>query len=163
MLFGRRSRLVKRILVVEDEPLVAFDNEVMASGAGYHVVATVDNVTDALAVLGRELAAPADGAEDGQEEEERGVDLILTDVALSGQRSGLDLAREAQALGVPVLFATATPPEGGEGLALGVLLKPYNDRRLRAALKTVERLFHGDEEVDAPEGMILYGVPPLAA
>src|SRR4028118_1019730 len=144
MLFGRRSRLVKRILVVEDEPLVAFDNEVMASGAGYHVVATLDNVTDALAVLGRELAAPADGAEDGQEEEERGVDLILTDVALSGQRSGLDLAREAQALGVPVLFATATPPEGGAAPALGGPRTPDNDRRRRGGRKRAEPLVSGE-------------------
>jgi DNA-binding response OmpR family regulator len=158
MLFGRRSRLVKRILVVEDEALVAFDNEVMASGAGYDVVATVDNVTDALAVLNRELAPIAEDEED----EERGVDLILTDVALSGERSGLDLAKEAQVLGVPVLFATATPPEGGEALALGVLLKPYNDKRLRAALKTVERLFAGDTNVEAPDGVVLYG-PSIAA
>lgn len=157
MLFGRRSRLVKRILVVEDEALVAFDNEVMASGAGFHVVATVDNVTDALAVLARELAPAAD-----EEDEERGVDLILTDISLSGERTGLDLAAEARALGVPVLFATATPPEGGDRLALGVLLKPYNEKRLRAALNTVERVFQGDTGIDAPEGMILYG-PPLAA
>lgn len=152
MLFGRRSRLVKRILVVEDEALVAFDNEVMASDAGYTVVATVDNVTDALSVLTRQLAPIAEDEEDG----ERGVDLILTDVALSGQRSGLDLAMEARTLGVPVLFATATPPEGAEELALGVLLKPYNDKRLRAALKAVERLFAGETSIDAPEGVILY-------
>jgi len=29
MLFGKRKRVVNRILIVEDEPLTAFDNEVM--------------------------------------------------------------------------------------------------------------------------------------
>lgn len=159
MLFGRSSRHVKRILIVEDEPLVAFDNETMVAAAGYTVVATVDKVSDALAVLARELAPP--GADEA--EEERGVDLILTDITLTGQRSGLDLAREAQAIGVPVLFATAAPPEGGEGLALGVLLKPYSERRLKAALKTVEQLFAGRTGVEPPEGMILYAPPPIAA
>ena len=27
MLFGKRQQMVKRILIVEDEPLTAFDNE----------------------------------------------------------------------------------------------------------------------------------------
>jgi CheY-like chemotaxis protein len=157
MLFGRQSRHVKRILVVEDEPLVAFDNETMVTGAGYTVVATVDRVADALAVLERELAPQKD-----DEEDERGVDLILTDITLTGERSGLDLAVVARTLGVPVLFATAAPPDGGEGLALGVLLKPYSEKRLKAALKTVERLFAGKAKLDPPEGMILYA-PPVAA
>ena len=153
MLFGTRERHVKRILIVEDEPLVAFDNETMVEGAGYTVVATVDRVREALAALARELAP---GATDG------GVDLILTDISLRGERSGIDLAAEAKALGVPVLFATASPPEGGEGLALGVLLKPYNERRLKAALKAVDDLLAGRKKVKAPDGMILYP-PPLAA
>jgi CheY-like chemotaxis protein len=157
MLFGRQSRLVKRILIVEDEPLVAFDNETMVSAAGYTVVATVDRVGEALAVLERELAPAADDADP----EARGVDLILTDLALTGERTGLDLAAEAKALGVPVLFATANPPDKGEGIALGVLLKPYNERRLKAALKTVEGLFAGKKKIAPPEGMILY--PPAVS
>jgi CheY-like chemotaxis protein len=157
MLFGRQKRHVRRILIVEDEPLVAFDNELMVRSAGYTVVATVDRVADALAVLARELEPAGEG-----QEAARGVDLILTDLTLTGARTGLDLAAEARALGVPVLFATASPPQGGDGLALGVLLKPYNERRLKAALKTVERLFAGKADIDPPEGMLLYP-PPLAA
>ena len=38
MLFGKRNRIVKRILIVEDEPLTAFDNETMLEEAGYEVV-----------------------------------------------------------------------------------------------------------------------------
>lgn len=156
MLFGRQSRLVKRILIVEDEPLVAFDNETMVAAAGYTVVATVDRVRDALAVLARELA-PAD---EDEAQRERGIDLILTDLTLTGERTGLELAAEALALGVPVLFVTADPPEAGNGLAVGVLIKPYNERRLKLALKTVEQLLAGKAKVDPPEGMIIY--PPSA-
>ena len=152
MLFGKQRRNVKRILIVEDEPLVAFDNELMVAGAGYQVVATVDRVRDALAVMHKELAAG---------EGEGGVDLILTDVSLAGERDGCDLAREAAKLGVPVLFATATPPRDADQLSLGVLLKPYNERRLKAALKAVEQMLAGKFNVAAPEGVILY--PPVAA
>lgn len=147
MLFGKQKAKVKRILIVEDEPLVAFDNETMVADAGYTVVATVDRAADALAIIERELI-PREG-------EERGVDLVLTDIKLTGERSGLDLAREAKARGVPVLFATAHPPEGGENVALGCLLKPYTERRLKAALKAIDRCLAG-EKVKAPEGLLLY-------
>ena len=53
MLFGKRNRIVKRILIVEDEPLTAFDNEVMLADFGYEVVATLDSFDDAIALLGR--------------------------------------------------------------------------------------------------------------
>ena len=80
MLFGKPKRVVKRILIVEDEPLTAFDNETMIEEAGYTVVATHDRVSDAVLTL------------------ERGsVDLILSDVRLTGERSGIEKIRlEAQ-------------------------------------------------------------------
>ena len=75
MLFGKRKRIVKRILVIEDEPLTAFDNEVMIRDAGYEVVATHDDFEEALAALEREQ-----------------IDLILSDVRLRGKRTGIQLA-----------------------------------------------------------------------
>ena len=159
MLFGTRERHVKRILIVEDEPLVAFDNETMVSNAGYTVVATVDSVREALIILERELAGDSGESEDGAE---RGVDLVLSDIMLTGKRSGIDLAAEATARGIPVLYATANPPEDGLGNALGVLCKPYNERRLKAALKAVEELLAGKDKVSPPDGVIFYN-PPLAA
>ncbi|WP_205481089.1 response regulator [Sphingomonas arenae] len=148
MLFGKRKAKVKRILIVEDEPLVAFDNETMIGEAGYTVVATVDRASEALAILDRELQVRDD-------DEEHGVDLVLTDIALTGDRNGVDLAREASARGVPVLFATGNPPDGADRAALGHLLKPYNDRTLKAALKAVDRHLSG-EKVKAPDGLVLY-------
>ena len=159
MLFGTRERHVKRILIVEDEPLVAFDNETMVSNAGYTVVATVDSVREALAILDREVGRPDDEDEGAPE---RGIDLILSDITLTGRRSGIDLAAEATQRGIPVLFATANPPEDGGGNALGVLRKPYNEGRLKAALKAVEELIAGKAPVKAPTGVILYN-RPLAA
>ena len=138
MLFSKRKAVLKRILIVEDEPLVAFDNETMVADAGYEVVATVDRYADAVATL-------------DQEE----VDLILSDISLTGERSGVDLAREAKRRGIPVLFATAHPPEGAENLAVGHLLKPYNERTLKAALKAVDRHLAG-ERAKPPEGLVFY-------
>ena len=139
MLFGKPKRIVKRILIVEDEPLTAFDNETMLEELGYIVVATHDRYADAVATLEREK-----------------VDLILSDVRLAGERSGIDLARVAKQKNVPVLFSTGMAPEGANELAVGCLMKPYNDRTLKAALAAVDQHLQG-VKIRAPKGLTLYG------
>ena len=51
---GRNRKAIRRILVVEDEPLVAFDNEHFLIGAGYAVVGTVDSHAHAVALIAQE-------------------------------------------------------------------------------------------------------------
>ena len=138
MLFGKPKRIVKRILIVEDEPLTAFDNETMLEEAGYIVVATHDRYADAVTTLEREK-----------------VDLILSDIRLTGERSGIDLARVAKVKNIPVLFSTGMAPEGASELAVGCLMKPYNDRTLKAALLAVDQHLQGGK-VKTPKGLILY-------
>lgn len=140
MLFGKRKRIVKRILVVEDEPLTAFDNENMLGDAGYEVVATLDSFNDAIELLDRE----------------KDVDLILSDYRLQGERTGLDLARAAKNRGVPILFATGyqLPPESKD-LAIGCLAKPYSERTLKQALESVDRQLAG-ERPKPPRGMEIF-------
>ena len=141
MLFGKRHRVVKRILVVEDEPLTAFDNENVLTDAGYEVVATLDRFDDALDVLEREQ-----------------VDLILSDVRLRSQQTGIDLARAAKEKGVPTLFATGHDYADAAQVAIGVLAKPYSERQLKAALDSVDRYLAGDE-ARPPKGLQLFTAP----
>ena len=138
MLFGKRKRIVKRILVIEDEPLTAFDNECMIRDAGYEVVATHDDFEEAVAVLDR-----------GK------VDLILSDVRLRGDKSGLQLAEEARRRGVPLLFVTGHPPDNAHELALGCLHKPYTEKQLKMALDAIDQHLAG-EQPKVPKGMELY-------
>jgi DNA-binding response OmpR family regulator len=138
MLFGKRKRIVKRILVIEDEPLTAFDNEVMLRDAGYDVVATHDDFEEAVAALDRET-----------------VDLILSDVRLRGKRTGIQLAEEARKRGVPLLFVTGHPPDNACDLAIGCLLKPYSERQLKQALEAVDQHLAG-EQPKLPKGLEIY-------
>jgi two-component system, response regulator PdtaR len=138
MLFGRRRRLIKRILVVEDEPLVAFDNEHMLGDAGYEVVATTDSAAEAVRVIAEEE-----------------LHLVLADLRLS-DGSGLDVATAAQARGVPVLFVTGSAPPEAPGLALGCLAKPYSPRELRAAIDAVDDRLSGRAATRLPPGLTLY-------
>ncbi len=151
MLFSKRKQIVNRILIVEDEPLVAFDNETMVVDAGYQVVATVDSHLGAVERLDEEIAAAA-------AEENRGVDLVLSDLSLAGDGTGLDVAREAHQRGIPVLFVTGSPPPHANQVAIGCLLKPYNERQLKAALKAVEATLAGDK-VKPQDGLTLYATP----
>jgi CheY-like chemotaxis protein len=139
MLFSKRERLIRRILVVEDEPLVAFDNEHLLSDAGYDVVGTVDNLSDAARLI---------------DEEE--IDLILTDVSLNGEGDGMDVARAAAAKKVPVLFVTAAPPPEAHGLGIGCLAKPYSDKGLKAALEALDDKLRGKATKRLPPGLSLY-------
>ena len=138
MLFGKAKRVVKRILIVEDEPLVAFDMESMLADEGYEVVDTVDTFAGAINRLDREQ-----------------VDLILCDVRLHGDQTGINLAREACKRGIPVLFATAHVPPDADKLAIGCLIKPFNMRTLKAGLESVNRHLQG-KRPKPPKGMELY-------
>ena len=139
MLFGKRKRVVNRILIVEDEPLTAFDNEVMLGDLGYEVVATLDSFEDAIERLDSEK-----------------VDLILSDFRLSGERTGLDLARAAKQRGIPIVFSTGheLPPESMQ-LALGCINKPYSERTLKLALNAVDKRLSG-KSVKPPKGCELF-------
>jgi DNA-binding response OmpR family regulator len=139
MLFGKRERRIGRIMIVEDEPLVAFDNEHMLQDAGYEVVATVASVADALAVI-----------------ESEALDLILTDIALTGEGDGTDVARAAGEKRIPVLFVTGNCSEEARGLALGCLAKPYSERVLLGALAAIDDHLQGRETRKVPDQLTLY-------
>ena len=137
MLFGKRKQVVKRILIVEDEPLTAFDNENMLGDAGYEIVATVDDFDEAIAIIDREE-----------------VHLILSDVRLRSTQTGIDLAHHAKERGVPTLFATGhAHPDCG--VAVGCLSKPYSERQLCKAIEIIDRHLQG-EKVKAPRGLELF-------
>jgi CheY-like chemotaxis protein len=138
MLFGKRKQVVKRILIVEDEPLTAFDNENILGDAGYEIVATVDDLEEALAVLDREE-----------------VHLILSDVRLRKNKTGVNLAHAARERGVPTLFATGHSYPGAAEVAVGCLSKPYSERQLCKAIECVDRHLQG-EKVKPPRGLELF-------
>ena len=138
MLFGKRKRIVKRILVVEDEPLTAFDNETMLIDAGYEVVATLDGFDDALEVIEREE-----------------IHLILSDIRLRSHETGLDLAKAAKQRGIPTLFASGHAMPAAAEVAVGCLKKPYTERQLKDAIDCVDRHLSG-EQVKPRHGLDLY-------
>ena len=139
MLFARKALRIKRILIVEDEPLIAFDTEYALTEAGFEVVATVDNVASAIAVIAKEK-----------------LDLLLVDLGLTDGGSGVEVAAAARAHGMHVLFVTGRCPKGAESLGIGCLEKPFTHRDLKAAIEAVETLLSRGSVKKLPNGLTLY-------
>jgi len=147
MFFSKGRQQISRILIVEDEPLLAFDTERALQQAGYQVVATVDCFRDADAVI----------------EQEGAIDLVVADIRLRGVRSGIELARHAGKRGIAVLFATSSCPDEARdmGLALGVLAKPFQPHILVRAIAVCERLLAGLPVRRLPAGLTLFPSTPV--
>ncbi|WP_243374468.1 response regulator [Microvirga solisilvae] len=112
-----------RILIVEDEFLIALELESLLQEAGHEVVGIAASSDEAVA-LGRELSP----------------DLAFVDIHLADGLTGIDVARElSDRHHVTVLFMTANAkriPEDFAG-ARGVIAKPYTERGVKEALAYV--------------------------
>ncbi len=87
------KELVSRILIIEDEPIIALDLELLVTDLGHTVVASVATRDQAV----REALTHRPG-------------LILADINLGEGGSGIDAVREILAsFEVPVIFITAYP------------------------------------------------------
>jgi PAS domain S-box-containing protein len=123
-----------KILVVEDETIVAMDLKRALEGFGYHV--------PGMAISGSEALEMA---------RETRPDIILMDINLDGQMDGVEVAhRLRDSMDVPVVFLTAysndtTLERAKTAQPFGFLLKPYQERELRSAVE-VALYKHGMEK-----------------
>ncbi len=112
-----------RILIVEDEHIVAMDLERSLVNLGFHVVGTADRAAEAI-----QLAA------------EKSPDLVLMDIRLPGSMSGIDAAEAIrQRWRIPVVFATAyadedTVSQATDAGPYGYITKPFRTKELKATI-----------------------------
>jgi PAS domain S-box-containing protein len=113
-----------RILIVEDEALVAEDLKMALSKIGYDVVGHAVSADEAV-----------------KKAVEHEPDLILMDIVLKGERSGIDASYDIKAKNdIPILFLTAytdisliNKAKSTEPYAY--LVKPFQERQLLAAIE----------------------------
>jgi two-component system, response regulator PdtaR len=139
MLFARKAHRIRKILIVEDEPLVAFDTEHALTEAGYEVVGTVDSVEAALELV-----------------RQKSIDLALVDLGLTDGGNGVEVAAEARRFGMHVLFVTGRCPKGAESLGIGCLEKPFSQRDLRSAIEAIETLLTRGSVKKVPPGLTIF-------
>ena len=133
-----------RLLVVEDEALVALAVESILTDCGYDVVGIANNLRSAMGIATAERP-----------------DLALVDMQLSGGDSGLAVAAALRTIGTPTMFVTGNcPTESGAEtdaeLALGCLHKPFTDAALTDAVRAVAAVLAGNPPTTLPGAFRLF-------
>ncbi len=138
----------RRVLIVEDEPLVALDMEETLRGLGCEVVGPTATLAEALRLL---------------EEEAQRLDAAVLDVNLGGH-AAFPVADALVRRGVPVLFATGYSElpggwtsDGGQGRT-ALLRKPVDRGALAAALRRL--ILNPELGRDAPAERRAGRLPP---
>ncbi|HOX33343.1 MAG TPA: response regulator, partial [Spirochaetales bacterium] len=109
----------ERILIVEDEKIIALDLQRRLERFGYSVVGMASDGMEAVALA-----------------KERAPDIILMDIMLAGGMDGIEAAGQIRdRYGVPVIFLTAYTDEktlerAKEVEPFGYILKPFKEREL---------------------------------
>ena len=115
---------IPRLLIVEDEAIVAMDIESKLEDSGYLVIGVARSGEDAVRMA-----------------YEKSPDLILMDINLQGDMDGVVAAKNIrERRSVPVVFLTALGDRDTLQRAkitepLGYLLKPFDERDLYAAVE----------------------------
>ncbi len=113
-----------KILVVEDERIVAEDIQCSLQSTGYQVSAVVTSGEEAL-----------------RQVEKTKPDLVLMDIVLSGKMDGIDTAEEiVSRFDIPVIYLTAyfdekTLEKAKLTKPYGYILKPYHESELQSSIQ----------------------------
>lgn len=110
-----------RVLIIEDETLIAIDLSDIVSKLGHEVVATADTASKAVAAASQHKP-----------------DLVLADIQLADGSSGIDAVNEIlHRVSVPVIFITAFPDRlltGERPEPTFLITKPYLEETVQAAV-----------------------------
>ncbi len=134
-----RITMGAKILIVEDEVLVAWNMKDILEANGFECV----DIAPDLETAGRYFGDS--------------IDLALVDLNLRDGLTGPQIGAQLSAKGTRVIFITANPAQIGDGIAgtIGVLTKPTDDETLLAAVQYALRT--ADEAVAPPTALKLFG------
>lgn len=125
-----------RVLVVEDEAIVAMDIAERLLGMGYELAGQTASGEQALRLAG-----------------EQKPDLVLMDIRLQGDMDGVAAAEALRnRFRVPVIFLTAYSEEATLNRAkrtepFGYILKPFDDRELKSTIEIALYKHRSEEEI----------------
>lgn len=128
-----------RVLIVEDEPIIAADLEDRLTEMGFDVAKSCDTGEEALSFL-----------------QGNGADLVLMDIQLDGDMDGIETARQLRQLkNIPVIYLTsntdeATFSKAKSTLPAAFLTKPFRGKDLKHAIELAIST-HASNSIPAPE------------
>ena len=121
-----------KVIVVEDEAITALNLKLDLEDLGYEVLDTIDNVDEAI-----------------EKSKELFPDIVLMDINLKGDKTGIDAAKEVSEQGIPIIFLTANTDDFTAFKALktapyGYLSKPYSLKDLELTMGMALRKYEED-------------------
>ena len=132
------------VLIVEDEVIIAKDLAQTLTKLGYTVAGHCTRGEDAVGMV-----------------EDKNPDIILMDIMLKGEMTGIDAAKEIRKkFEVPVVYLTAYSDEDSLNRAnasapSGYLVKPFKANDLRATIETALYRFREEQRLRR-ENQMLY-------
>jgi putative cardiolipin synthase len=138
-----------KILVAEDEFIIALVLEDTLWNAGHDVLGPAATVREALEIASGDVP-----------------ELAIVDIRLAGKRRGTDLARTLhQQHGTPSIFVTGNTEEARHAreVAIGCIAKPYDPRTIIQGVELAERILHGETggHLQVPRGMDVFWDAPI--
>ncbi|MGC1393061.1 MAG: ATP-binding protein [Coleofasciculaceae cyanobacterium] len=130
-----RMRNIK-LLIVEDEEIVAFDIESILHNLGYEICDIVSSAEEAIASASRCLP-----------------DLILMDIMLKGSMDGIQAAAEIhKCFDIPIVYLSAygdtnTIERAKLTEPFGYLLKPFTEKELHTVIEIALTRHHAEQKV----------------
>ncbi len=125
-----------KVLIVEDENVVALDLKRRLNKLGYNVIGMASNSVRALSLI-----------------EEHHPHIVLMDIHIQGHTDGIEIARIVyEHYQIPVIFLTAYSEEATLARAkkskpYGYLLKPYSERELHAGIQVALEKGQADRKI----------------
>lgn len=131
----------RKLMIVEDEILIAMTLRDELEDAGYDVLDLTDRHEEAIAVA-RESAP----------------DLALVNIQLGGRDDGIDLAKQLKALNIPVLLISGqvSRAQSARTVAIGSLPKPYSALEMAQAVSYLLARIEGDESLTRPKALEVF-------
>lgn len=129
----------EKILIVEDEFIVANDLKLMLKKAGYQVTGIASSVIQARKSI-----------------QEKRPDWVLIDIILKGDLTGIDLAWELRKINLPFLYISANTNQSvleavKETQPYGFMVKPFRERDLMVMLDIAKYRFDLEKGSEIPE------------
>jgi CheY-like chemotaxis protein len=115
-----------RILVVEDENIIALDIQNILEDLGFLIAGIVDTGEESVRLASSTLP-----------------DLVIMDIKLKGQMDGIQAAELIyKKLRIPIIYVTAYGDFGtiqklGNSAAFGFISKPFEEEEIRKSIHTV--------------------------
>ncbi|MCW2237928.1 response regulator [Azospirillum canadense] len=131
-----------KVMIVEDDALAALSVETVLRFCGHQVVGPFASTAEVMR------------ADHGGR-----IDLVLMDINLEGQSSGLDCARVLhKRYGLPVVFISSDGERArsGRDVALGSMTKPISETTMMTGIKAIEQMLRGKTPAHLPAGLEVF-------